>query len=178
MLYFVITNNLTRKEMTIEIDLTNLQWTKNVNHPDIETYWAYQHDQILYPFLVPEFKLHWKERSDHSDHNANLAKKGDIILLCQRTKVTHLVKVLDDQSKTDDPNSDYSLYRRVQVLWMAQEPWENAPDQEVVFGFDINHRNGFLKDLNNIEGLTSKFNPLGGITAFHAQVIQALGLGK
>jgi hypothetical protein len=171
MLYFAITNNLTEKEMTTEIDLTNLKWTKNVNHPDPTIQWGYQPNEIRFRFLVPEFNLHWK---NEQETNANKAQKGDIILICQRTKVTHLVKVLDDQSKSV-PNGEYSRYRRVQVLWIEQKTWDNAPDQDV---FGISHRDGLLRDLNNMEGVTSKFNPLGGITAFHAQVIQELGLGK
>ena len=161
--------------MTTEIDLTNLKWTKNVNHPDIEIYWAYEHDQIRYPFLFPEFKLHWRKGYEQ---NAERPQKGDMLLLRQRTKVTHLVTILDDKPDSED-NGDYTIFRRVQLLWMEKEPWDKAPHQDDVFGFDVElPRNGKVMDLENIKDLASHFNPLGGISAFHEQVIQALGLGK
>jgi hypothetical protein len=160
--------------MTTEIDLTSLKWTKNVNYPDSTTRWAYQPNEIHYRFLVPEFKLHWK---NGQEQNAKKPQKGDMILIRQRTRVTHLVKVLDDYPEIGK-NGDYSIYRRVQVLWVAQEPWDSAPHQNDVFGFDVDLQSGKVMDLENIKDLTSQFNPHGGMTAFQAQVAQSLGLGK
>ena len=175
MSYFAITNNLTEKEMTTEIDLTNLKWTKNVNHPDPTIRWAYRSNEIHYRFLLPEFNLHWKKGYDD---DAQRPQQGDIILLRQRTKVTHLVKILDDKPSSEN-NGDYPIFRRVQLLWMVKEPWDKAPHQNDIFGFEVKlPRNGRIQDLSNIKKLTDQFNPQGGITAFHAQVIQALGLGK
>ena len=174
MLYFVINNNLTEKEMTIEIDLTNLKWTKNVNHPDLKIYWSYRYDQIRYPFLVPEFNLHWKKGGDQ---DAQRPQKGDMILLRQRTRVTHLVKILDDKPISEN-NGEYPIFRRVQLLWMEKEPWDKAPHQDAVFGFDVELRGGALKNLDNIKNLVEQFSAHGGITAFHSQISQSLGLGK
>lgn len=161
--------------MTTEIDLTNLKWTKNVNHPDLKIYWAYQHDQIRYPFLVPEFNLHWKK--GYAD-DAQRPQQEDIVILRQRTKVTHLVKILDDKYGVEN-NGEFPIFRRVQLLWMAREPWDSAPHQNNVFGFEVKlPRNGRIQDLGTITKLANQFDPLGGMTAFHAQVIQALELGK
>lgn len=175
MIYFVITNDLTEKEMTTEIDLSNLKWTKNVNHPDPNIDWAYSHNEIRYPFLVPEFNLHWRKEQEE---NAKKPKKGDLILVRQKTKVTHLVKVIDNHPE-HTPNGDYSIYRRVQLLWMAQEPWAATPHQNDIFGFDADFpRNGKAIDLDNIDDLTEHFIALGGKTAFQEHIAQKLGLGK
>ncbi len=73
------------------MDLNKLKWIKNVNNP--EGGWVYKHEEVTYPYLVPEFSLHWKTTALE---NANKPNPSDLILLCQRTRVTHLVKVLDD----------------------------------------------------------------------------------
>jgi hypothetical protein len=73
------------------MDLNKLKWIKNVNNP--EGGWVYKHEEVTYPYLVPEFHLHWKTTALE---NAKKPNPSDLILLCQRTRVTHLVKVLDD----------------------------------------------------------------------------------
>ncbi len=161
--------------MTLEIDLSPLKWTKNVNHPDTNIYWAYQHDQehdqVRYPFLVPEFNLHWRKEQVE---NAKKPNKGDLILLRQRTKVTHLVKFLDDHAEFTE-NGDYSIYRRVQLLWMAQRPWDSAPHQNDVFGFEVELQGGKAIELDHITDLAEHFTTL---TAFQEHIAQKLGLGK
>lgn len=157
-------------------DLSRLKWTKNVNNPDV---WVYRHDEIHYPYLVPEFKLHWKK-----EHGAGKLQEGDLILLRQRTKVTHLVKVLDDQIHDAQNNSDFALTCRVQVLWIAPESlktqdahiWDNAPSQNDVFGFDLNLHGGKAVELDHIEALNVTFKDQGGLAAFQNRVAEKLGL--
>ncbi|WP_271254079.1 hypothetical protein [Pseudanabaena sp. Chao 1811] len=161
-----------------KIDLSRLKWTKNVNNPDV---WVYRHDEIGYPSLVPEFKLHWNTK-----HDANFRKlqEGDLLLLRQRTKVTHLVKVLDDQIHDDPNHPDFALTRRVQVLWIAPESlhtpdahiWDNAPSQDDVFGFDLNLRGGKAIELDHIQNLNEEFKDQGGLAAFQKRVAEKLGL--
>lgn len=162
--------------MTSIIDLSRLKWTKNVNHPDV---WVYRHNEIHYPYLVPEFNLHWKK-----EHGAGKLQEGDLILLRQRKKVTHLVKVLDDQIHDAKDNSDFSLTRRVQVLWIAPESlntqdaeiWDNAPSQNDVFGFDVKLQSGRAIELDHIGDLNEEFKDQGGLAAFQKRVAEKLGL--
>lgn len=165
--------------MTSKIDLSRLKWTKNVYNPDV---WVYRHDYIHYPYLVPEFNLHWAKGQE-----ANISKpqEGDLILLRQRTKVTHLVMTLDDQIDNSPNTPTHPLIRRVQVLWMANEPlntldaqiWDNAPSQNDVFGFDIELQGGKAIELDHIKDLNETFKDQGGLTAFQKRVAEKLGLG-
>jgi hypothetical protein len=165
--------------MNPKIDLSRLKWTKNVNNPDV---WVYRHNEIRYSCLVPEFNLHWAKGAKENCLKPDI---GDIILLRQQTKVTHLVMILDDQIG-DDPNSlTHPLIRRVQVLWIAPESlhtkdaqiWDNAPSQNDVFGFDIELQGGKAIELDHIKDLNETFKDQGGLTAFQMRVAEKLGLG-
>jgi len=163
--------------MNSKIDFTRLKWTKNVYNPDM---WVYRHDYIHYPYLVPEFNLHWAEAEER---NCGKPQAGDLILLRQRTKVTHLVMTLDDQIGNVS-NSTHSLIRRVQVLWIANEPlntpdahiWDNAPSQNDVFGFGLILHGGSVMFLENIQALNETFKDQGGLAAFQKRVAEKLGL--
>jgi hypothetical protein len=163
--------------MNFKIDFTRLKWTKNVNNPDV---WVYRHDYIHYPYLVPEFNLHWAKGEEA---NCGKPQVGDLILLRQRTKVTHLVMTLDDQIG-NVPNPTHPLIRRVQVLWMAHEPlhtqdsqiWDNEPSQNDVFGFNVRLEGGDVVFLENIQALNETFKDQGGLAAFQKRVAEKLGL--
>jgi len=166
--------------MNPKIDLSPLKWTKNVNNPHV---WVYRHDEICYPYLVPEFNLHWPKGEDANIRRPDI---GDIILLRQRTKVTHLVMALDDQIGNAPESPTHPITRRVQVLWMANEPlntpdaqiWDNAPSQNDVFGFDVHLEGGKAMLLENIKALNETFKDQGGLTAFRERVAEKLGLGR
>jgi hypothetical protein len=165
--------------MNPKIDLSRLKWTKNVNNPDV---WVYRHDEIRYPCLVPEFNLHWAKGEEVNIRKPDV---GDIILLRQQKKVTHLVMTLDDQIGNAPESPTHPLIRRVQVLWMADEPlntldakiWDNAPSQNDVFGFDVDLQGGSVMLLDNIKALNETFKDQGGLTAFQKRVAEKLGLG-
>jgi hypothetical protein len=153
------------------MDLNKLKWIKNVNNP--EGGWVYKHEEVTYPYLVPEFHLHWKTTVLE---NAKKPNPGDLILLCQRTRVTHLVKVLDDIVHDDSGYEDFRLYRRVQVMWMAEKPWEEkAPHQNDVFGFDFRFRGGKAINLENVTAMQEYFDQ-GELAAFQEHVKEKLAL--
>jgi hypothetical protein len=153
------------------MDLNKLKWIKNVNNP--EGGWVYKHEEVTYPYLVPEFHLHWKTTALE---NAKKPNPSDLILLCQRTRVTHLVKVLDDIVHDDSDYEDFRLYRRVQVMWMAEKPWEEkAPHQNDVFGFDFRFRGGKAINLENVNAMQEYFDE-GELAAFQERVKEKLAL--
>ncbi|MGB5963263.1 MAG: hypothetical protein WBG73_21690 [Coleofasciculaceae cyanobacterium] len=152
------------------MDLQELRWIKNVNNP--EGGWVYKHDEVTYPYLVPEFSLHWKISAKENAHKPN---PDDLILLCQRMRVTHLVKILDNFVRDNSPYQEYPFYRRVQVMWMAAKSWEEAPQQEEVFGFDFQFRHGKAINLDNVNALQEYFGE-GGLAAFQERVKEKLGL--
>ncbi len=100
------------------IDLNGLKWTKNIKPHHIP--WAY-------PDIKTEdnFLLNWKTEQET---NARKAKTNDLIILIQRARITHIVKVMDDilyQEKTD---SDYINCRFVKAIWVTQQQdWINSP---------------------------------------------------
>lgn len=147
-----------------------LRWLKSVNNP--EGGWVYGHDEVIYPYLVPEFSLHWKISAKANAHKPN---PGDLILLCQHMRVTHLVKILDKLVHDDSPYQEYPFYRRVQVMWMAAKPWEEAPQQKEVFGFDFRFRGGKAIDLDNVNALQEYFGERE-LTKFQERVQEKLGL--
>ncbi|MFN8971223.1 MAG: hypothetical protein ACK54E_18285 [Pseudanabaena sp.] len=93
--------------------------------------------------------------------------------------------VLDDQIREAPKSPTHKLIRRVQVLWMANEPlntldaqiWDNAPSQNDVFGFDIELQGGKAIELDHIKDLNETFKDHGGLTAFQKRVAEKLGLG-
>ena len=133
--------------------------------------------------LVPEFDLHWKTEQDA---NIRRPQEGDLILLRQRTKVTHLGMTLDDQIRDAPKSPTHPLIRRVQVLWMANEPlntldaqiWDNAPDQNDVFGFNVHLEGGSVMLLENIKVLNETFKDQGGLPAFQKRVAEKLDLAR
>jgi len=96
--------------------------------------------------------------------------------LRQRTRVTHIVKVLDDSVHEDSHFPDFALWRRVQVMWMAPPPWDKAPHQNEVFGFDVELQGGKVIELDNITALQKHFKDAGGIAAFQERVKKVLGI--
>jgi len=165
--------------VNLKNDLSRLKWTKNVNNHHV---WVYRHDEIRYSYLVPEFNLHWPKGEDANIRRPDI---GDIILLRQRTKVTHLVMTLDDQIGNAPEPPTHSITRRVQVLWMAKESlktpddqiWDNAPSQNDVFGFDVHLEGGSVMLLENIKALNETFKDQDGVAAFQKRVAEKLGLG-
>lgn len=153
------------------MDLHELRWIKNVNAT--EGNWVYTHEDVSYHYLVPEFHLHWNIKAKE---NAQKPNPGDFILLCQRTRVTHLVKVLDDTVYEAQDFPDFPFQRRVQVMWMAEKPWEEkAPHQNEVFGFDFRFRHGKAINLENVTALKEYFGE-GELAAFRERVKEKLAL--
>ncbi|MCL1491627.1 MAG: hypothetical protein M1G31_12870 [Pseudanabaena sp. Salubria-1] len=78
------------------MNLSRLQWTKNVKPSDG---WAYSE------FGVSQlFKLAWKD----DEANAKRPDRDDLILLRQHGYVTHLVKVLNRQAEREDWQGNYN----------------------------------------------------------------------
>ncbi|MEH2009399.1 hypothetical protein [Nostoc sp.] len=94
------------------MDLTQLKWTKNVNHQGDDKYWAYQNVGPVSNI----FQLNWKTEQAK---NALKPEESELILLRQRTKVTHIVKLLDNILYKELPEGEFSISRLVQVVWIA-----------------------------------------------------------
>ncbi len=149
------------------MDLTELKWTKNVNHQGDDKYWAYQN-------LDPDlniFRLNWKAKQAK---NALKPEESELILLRQRTKVTHIVKLLNNTLYKEP--GEFGISRLVQVVWIA-DYWSVPPEQDMVFGYHVHLDGGKVMKLE-----TPTFNELwgsrGGLVEFQNHVLKALKLER
>ncbi len=119
------------------MDLTGLKWTKNVRQQYGEG-WGYQNipyiNESLYPGLRI-FGLSWK---DGQEKNANKPKEGELVILRQKSSVTHIVKLLNNDLYDDCSFHDFKSYRLVRVIWMA-DCWNSPPKVEKFFDCDIKY---------------------------------------
>lgn len=153
------------------MNLTQLKWTKNIKREDGE--WAYPRQDNIH--LLTDFKLHWKPDSYKNSTNA---EKGDLAILRQKAKVTHIVKFIDNDQPKEDPEQDNNwIYRWVKVIWMPDtDNWDTLPHQNDVFDCSLNLQGGKLTKLENIQNLTEKWDTKGGITSFQQYIKQKFNL--
>jgi uncharacterized caspase-like protein len=60
-----------------------------------------------------------------------LQAKGDLIVLIQHNRVTHVVEALDDEIR----ETEVGYVRWVRVVWMSEGNWSKLPPQEKILGF-------------------------------------------
>jgi len=156
------------------MNLTQLKWTKNINRKDGE--WAYPRKDNIERFT--DFKLHWKPDSQKSYNNAINAKKGDLAILRQNTKVTHIVEFIDnDEPKEDSENDNNWIYRLVKVIWMPDtDNWAELPHQDDIFDCSLKLRGGNIMQLENIQSLRQEWNRKGGIIGFQKHIQETFKL--
>ena len=115
-----------------ECNPEKILFIKNVKDPSGR--WAYPLNGIL-SSKIPIFELMWRLTA----HGADKPKVGDLMVLHQQAKVTHLVEFLDEQAR----KTDFGYLRRVKVIWMPKhKDWHLLPRQDEVLGFDPKYRDG------------------------------------
>lgn len=93
------------------------------------------------------FELMWRL----SAHGVDLPKAGDLMILHQRAKVTHLVEFLDEQIR----ETDSGYFRQVKVVWMpTQQDWYRLPHQKEILGFIPRYADGNTHALQSPNFLT------------------------
>ena len=147
------------------MDLTKLKWTKNVNHPNKQ--WAYSYEDIDLKSKV--FYLHWVKKSSA---NAKLPQEEDLIIVRQRTNITHIVQVLNNTVYSESENMPSRL---VKAIWIAGF-WNEPPEEESIFGYTLNYPSGKVLNLEKSPKLNEYWNNKGGLSAFKKQVQKTLKL--
>jgi hypothetical protein len=143
------------------MNLTELKWTKNVNHQGDDKYWAYQNiDQNL-----NIFRLNWKTEQAK---NARRPQESELILLRQRTKITHIVKLLNNTLYQDPDDGKFSISRLVEVVWIADD-WSVAPEQDMVFGYHVHLHGGKVMKLET-PTFNEHWGSQGGLVGFQNHV--------
>ena len=152
------------------MNFTQLKWIKNVKHQGKDKDWAYEQKYMDIP-EAKIFCLNWRSREE-GKANAQKPRKGDLMLLLQRAKVTHMVEFLDDNVYALD-REPWGIYRVVKALWMPPEKWENLPHQREFFGFDYIVGDGHahsLADSNTMPQFHKYWDRRGGLRAFQKYV--------
>jgi uncharacterized caspase-like protein len=156
---------VSRKELS-ECDPSKILFIKNVRAP--HGGWAYLLDHIQRIGGSAEsrvFELFWLS----SSKGAKAASKGDLMLLNQQAKITHIVEMLDD----DVRENAAGYFRWVRVVWMPEEAnWSKLPHQRDIIGFEpptIGGGTAYL--LANLGKLKETWNSL---EAFQQHVFQVL----
>jgi uncharacterized caspase-like protein len=120
---------VSRKELS-ECDPSKILFIKNIR--DLNSGWAYTLDHIQQMGGSIEsrvFELFWSP----GGRGAKSASKGDLMLLNQRAKITHVAEMLDD----DVRRNSIGYFRWVRLVWMPEESdWSKLPHQRDVIGFE------------------------------------------
>ncbi|MGJ3245045.1 MAG: GUN4 domain-containing protein [Elainellaceae cyanobacterium] len=114
-----------------ECNPAKILFIKNVKNPE---QWAYSLDWMQYQ-EKRIFELWWSRNSS----GIGLPKEGDLMILHQRARVTHVVEFLDDAVR----EVDSGFFRWVQAVWMPdQDNWDQLPHQEDVLRFNPKYADG------------------------------------
>lgn len=155
------------------MDLTGLKWSKNVNHLDDDKVWAYDDYKVDYSSRI--FILNWK---NDFERNACNPKKGELIILRQHAHITHIVKVFNNTLYDYGDGSNFSIFRLVQVVWMANNldnlplnKIESFPSNKEIFGCDVVFpRNGSVTNVKEKQELKEHWENQGGWQEFENHV--------
>ncbi|MBW4655493.1 MAG: caspase family protein [Kaiparowitsia implicata GSE-PSE-MK54-09C] len=153
------------KELS-ECDPSKILFIKNVRDPNGN--WAYSLDRIQKMNGSVEsrvFELFWLP----SSRGAKSASKGNLMLLNQHAKITHVVEMLDDEVR--ETPSGY--FRWVRVVWMPEEVnWSQLPHQREIVGFEPpTIGGGTAYSLANLSKFQETWNSL---EAFQQHIFKAL----
>jgi hypothetical protein len=94
------------------------------------------------------------------------------MILRQYAKVTHIVKMLNNQLYCDkNTEEEFNICRLVQVIWMTDD-WENSPHNDKVFDSHINFPPfGKAIKLENIKKFKTRWNTAGLEFQQHVQKV-------
>lgn len=155
------------------MDLSRLKWTKNIKPDRKYADWAYEHERgTTIAMELPEariFGLTWKSIYEE---NANKPEQGDLILLHQHAKVTHIAEFLDNELYKNTSEPEWGIYRVVQAVWIPPlgKDWYTLPHQDVMFGFNVAIYKGLACSLLETPDKMPKFHEhwssRGGLEAF------------
>lgn len=115
-----------------EYNPAKILFIKNVKDPSGR--WAYRLEGVKSD-LEPIFELMWRL----SSHGVALPKTGDLMILHQQAKVTHVVEFLDEEVR----ETEFGFMRWVKAAWMPkQSNWLQLPHQRETLGFSPKYSDG------------------------------------
>ncbi|WP_156481591.1 hypothetical protein [Anabaena sp. 4-3] len=140
------------------MNIEQLQWVKNIKafYPKEGGKWAYQFQK------GEKFALHWRNKDGKDQKNANNLAAGDMIILRQLGKVTHIVQVLDNELNDEDMKSEneFNIYRNVQVIWITDN-WDNSPSVGRFFEAKSLPQGGKAYQIKRLEAFKKRWGETG-----------------
>lgn len=162
------------------MDLSKLKWTKNIKPDKNYADWAFKPERgTRLAMELPEasiFGLTWR---NIQEKNARKPEQGDLVLLHQHAKVTHIAEFIDSKLYNNISESDWGIYRVVRAVWTPPpgKDWATLPHQDEMFGFDIFIMDGLAHSLDTPSAM-SKFHHhwsgKGGLVAFQKHLATEL----
>ncbi|WP_051188753.1 hypothetical protein [[Leptolyngbya] sp. PCC 7376] len=163
-------------EQDYGMNFTHLKWIKLVT-PQGDEAWAYsrphlkevrQREQVIDDQGLTIFPLGFKRTG------SKVVMAGDAMILTQRTKITHVVEVLDD----DFFEQGGWFFRYVKVLWWQPEAdWSDYPHRDDILNFPLNIQQSLPYELEqSLKAFQEKWGNQGGLKAFQQHIAQQLQL--
>ncbi|NEQ47291.1 MAG: hypothetical protein F6K00_28630 [Leptolyngbya sp. SIOISBB] len=156
---------VTNKEL-IECEPSRILFLKNIKDP--QGGWSYTLDHIRDMGGDVEsrvFEIYWTP----DGRGAKSASKGDLMILNQHAKLTHVVEMLDD----DVRENEAGYFRWVRIVWIADmHDWSKLPHQKDILEFvPPNIGGGTAYTLANMSKLQATWE---SFEAFQKHVFQVL----
>lgn len=156
------------------MNLSRLKWLKLVTPQSDET-WAYSREHLktlTHPVIddhdVTIFALGFKREG------SKILNSGDLMILTQRTKITHVVEILGDQCFEE--GGWYHRYVKV-VWWEPEMNWSDFPHRDDVLDFRVNVQQGIPFEIaTSFTAFREYWNERGGLEAFQAHLARQLVL--
>jgi hypothetical protein len=139
-------------------------WFKNIKP-------LYKQDKEAYLNSPEGTGFHLSFTCNVKRENVASTRVGDLIVLRQFGKVTHLVEVLDAEPK-ETGHADWPLELAVKTLW--HRPLKKAPHQSEVFGTSINIQRGQLHALLTNKQLKEFWEVHGSMANFQIHITEYL----
>lgn len=157
--------------------IRRLKWAKYVN---ADEGWAYQPTEDgMQLHEAKVFRLHWPDGATPT--NLTDPEQGDVALLLQDKKVTHLVEFMEPgaQCNVYRLTPDAWRHRIVKALWVpsGHEWGGNLPSIRTVFGYDRVAQGGDIHNLeiaNRMADFHAEWDPKGGLASFQDHVLRIL----
>ncbi|MBD1838335.1 hypothetical protein H6F78_05350 [Coleofasciculus sp. FACHB-64] len=144
------------------VNLSTLKWVKVITDPDPKK-WAYtrerlkEMDNVVDANGVTVFPLSFKSEK------ASLPEYGDLMVLIQKGKVTHIVEILDKSSYAN--GGWFNRFVRI-IWWLPHLDWNNLSPQSELLGFDPTLMNGDPHLLGDLKRFYERWNNDGGLEEF------------
>ncbi|OKH13766.1 helix-turn-helix domain-containing protein [[Limnothrix rosea] IAM M-220] len=179
-------NSLTFTSQENGMDFSRLNWIKVVTPPkDYAYHWAYSLDEITKAMAGGAFNQPGMDPAIHQakneftvfplgfkDQGAEKPECGDLIVLTQRAKITHVVAVLDEAPYEN--GGWWNRYVKI-VWWQPHLDWhKDLPHRSEILEFDVSVQKSIPYELEAFQSFHEVWDEKGGLKACQEHVKRKL----